>query len=60
MAPELGPSPESGHRYCGIMESSKALGPFHIAHLWSLIAIGLGLGILSEMKYDKSERKVRS
>ena len=43
-----------------LRESSKALGPFHIAHLWSLIAIGLGLGILSEMKYDKSERKVRS
>lgn len=43
-----------------LRESSSAFGPFHIAHLWSLVAIGLGLGILSEVKSIRSGRKVRS
>lgn len=43
-----------------LRESTRAMGPFHISHLWSLIAIGLGMGILSEMQSDNRERKVRS
>ena len=43
-----------------LRESTRAVGPFHISHLWSLVAIGLGMVILSEMASDKRERKVRS
>lgn len=37
--------------------SSHALGPFHIAHVWALIAIVLGASILVETRQQKAKER---
>ena len=41
-------------------ESTAALGVFHKAHLWALIALGLGIGFYAELQKKQSKSKRRN
>lgn len=39
--------------------SERSVGMVHLAHIWSLIALGIGMSIYIEMKAQQVEQKVR-
>ena len=41
-------------------ESTAALGVFHKAHLWALIALGLGISFYAELQKKQSKNKRRN